>query len=272
MTSDGRVHRPNRPGSIGIGRVYWALSTENFLKKANDLGQKPEWLPYFGPMVAFAAVLAASDYIDGYDAVLLGLRFAVPLLLFLFFLSRGCYPELGGFRPGWAGALQDVILGLGVAVVWAAPYLAWPGLRPDGAEAFDADLAGAGLRPLTLGLRFAGFVVVTPFIEELLVRSYLIRAADIYPADRDFREIPVGTFAWRSFLLTVAWFTFTHAQWEWPVAVAAGVLYNLWLYRRKHIGSLILAHAVTNAALFAFVVWVSTEAGSGTFWDLWFFL
>jgi CAAX prenyl protease-like protein len=223
-------------------------------------------------MVAFAAVLAIADYVEGYDLAFLGLRAAVPALLFVFFLTRGCYPELGGFRPGWGGALLDVILGLVVALVWAAPYLAWPDLRPDPPEAFDASMAGAGLRPLTLGLRFAGFIVVTPFVEELLVRSYLIRAAEVYPADRDFREISVGAFAWRSFLVTVAWFTFTHAEWEWPVAAAAGVLYNLWLYRRRHIGSLILAHAATNAALFCFVVWSSSEAGSGGFWDLWFFL
>jgi CAAX prenyl protease-like protein len=115
-----------------------------------------------------------------------------------------------------------------------------------------------------LGLRFAGFAIVTPFIEELLVRSFLLRAADTYDTDRDFRDLPIGRFAWRSFLFTVAWFTFTHAQWEWPVAFAAGVVYNLWLYRRKHICALILTHAATNATLFAFVVWASE--------DLWFFL
>jgi CAAX prenyl protease-like protein len=236
------------------------------------LGQKPEWLPYFGPMLGFAAVLAAADYVEGYGALLLGLRFAVPLSLFLFFYSQGCYPELRGFRPGWAGVLGDFLLGLGVAAVWIAPFMLWPGLRPDTSEAFDAAAAGTDWRPLLLGLRFAGFAVVTPFIEELLVRSYLIRAVDIYPADRDFREIPVGTFAWRSFLVTVAWFTFTHAQWEWPVALAAGVIYNVWLYRRKHIGSLILSHAVTNAALFCFVAWGSADAAPDSYWNLWFFL
>ena len=223
-------------------------------------------------MVAFAAVLALDDYVEGYDAAFLGLRFAIPLLLFLFFLSRGCYPELRDFQPGGAGALQDGLLGLTVAAVWVAPYFVWPGLRPDASVRFDAAAAGQNLWPLMLGMRFVGFVVITPFIEELLVRSYLMRAVDVYPADRDFREIPVGTFTWRSFLVTLAWFTFTHAEWEWPVAFAAGVLYNVWLYRRRHIGSLILSHAVTNAALFLFVVWWSADAGADAFWNLWFFL
>jgi CAAX prenyl protease-like protein len=223
-------------------------------------------------MVAFAAVLAAADYVEGQAVTLLALRGAVPLLVFLFFLSRGCYPELKNFQPGWAGLVLDGLFGLLVLVVWVAPYLAWPGLRPDASAAFDPNAAGEGLRPVLLGLRFAGFVGVTPIIEELLVRSYLMRAADVYPSDRDFQQIPVGTFAWRSFLVTVAWFTFTHAQWEWPVAFLAGVLYNLWLYRRKHIVSLVVAHAVTNAGLFVLVAWGSSQHAPDTLRDLWFFL
>lgn len=224
-------------------------------------------------MAAFAAVMATAGYLEGYEAAFLGLRVAVPLLLFLFFLSRGCYPELMNFRPGWAGVALDVLFGLLVTAVWVTPYLVWPSLRPDASEAFDPYAAGEGLRWMLLGSRFAGFVVVTPFIEELLVRSYLMRAVDVYSGDRDFREIPIGTFAWPSFFVTVAWFTLSHAPWEWPVALLAGVLYNLWLYRRKHIASLVVAHAVTNAALFFLVVWGSADtAARGTLRDLWFFL
>ena len=231
------------------------------------MGQTSEWLPYFGPMAAFAAVLALDDYFDGHDAIFLILRFAAPLSVFLFFLARGCYPELQNYRPGFTGLTVDVLFGLLVMAIWVAPYLIWPDLRPSNAEAFDP---GAGAtRTLLLVLRFAGFAALTPVIEELLVRSYLIRAVDVYPSDRDFREIPAGTFAWRSFLFTVAWFTFTHASWEWPVAFVTGVLYNLWLYRRRHIGSLIVAHAVTNASLFLTVIAVGQAKG---FWDLWFFL
>ncbi len=246
---------------------------ETFPRKTKNLEQKTEWLPYFGPMLAFAGVLAAAGNIEGHSLLFLGLRCAVPLALFLFFLSRGCYPELANFRPGWTALALDILFGLFVTGVWVAPYLVWPGLAPGASEAFDPAAAGGGFQSLSLGLRFAGFVVVTPFIEELLVRSYLIRAVDVYPADRDFREIPVGTFAWRSFLVTVAWFTLTHAQWEWPVAFLSGVLFNLWLYRRKHVASLVLAHAVTNGSLFLLVLWGSSNPAAPAFLrDLWFFL
>ena len=223
-------------------------------------------------MLGFAAVLTAEDYFDVPPVVFLALRFLVPLLLFAFFLSRGCYPELKNYRPGLAGASWDVLFGLLLMAVWVTPYLIWAGLRPEASDGFDPGAAGGDWLPLLLGLRLAGFVVVTPFIEELLVRSYLIRAVDVYPSDRDFREIPVGSFAWQSFWVTVAWFTLTHASWEWPVAFFTGVLYNLWLYRRKHIGSLIVSHAVTNASLFAVVVWAGERADANAFWDLWFFL
>lgn len=225
----------------------------------------PDWLPYFGPMLAFIGILSLGDYVgEGYDLPLMAARVLVPAALFLYFWTGGSYPELKSFQPG-GGAVLDLLVGLLVTAVWVAPYLIWKSLQPDAAEAFDPNSAGESNRALILGLRFAGFALVTPFIEELLVRSYLIRIVEVYnDEDADFRRIAIGTFGWMSFGVTLAWFTFTHVQWEWPVAFAAGLIYNLWLYKRKHIGSLILAHAVTNASLFALVV-LSED-------DLWFFL
>lgn len=227
----------------------------------------PDWLPYFAPMIAFALVLQAGEYVPASAAVgLMAMRVLAPLAVFVYFLRLGSYPELKGFSlTGWN--LADVAVGLGVAALWMTPYVLWPGLRPDASEAFDAGAAGEGLRTAMLGLRFAGFVLVTPLIEELLVRSYLLREAEVYNSDQSFRSIPVGKFAWTGFLVTLVWFTFTHLQWEWPVAAATGVIYNVWLYQRRHIGALILTHAVTNAALFGAVVWADRTGR-----DWWFFL
>ncbi|MBI1355534.1 MAG: CAAX prenyl protease-related protein [Acidobacteria bacterium] len=233
-----------------------------------------DWLPYFGPMVGFAAVLALGDYAPPSAALpLMAARVAVPAGLFLYFFSKGSYPELKQGRLG-SGAALDVALGIAVAALWMAPYLLFPGLRPGLDEAFDPAAAGEGSRMAMLALRLLGFAAVTPFVEELLVRSFLLRAADTYDTGQDFRELPIGRFAWRSFLVTVAWFTFTHSQWEWPVAFLTCVIYNLWLYRRKSIGALILTHAATNAALFGAVAWGSGKISdaNGDFPNLWFFL
>ncbi len=225
----------------------------------------PDWLPYFAPMLAFAGVLLLGDYAPaGYDLPLLALRVLAPGLAFLYFFRAQAYPELAEFRPG-ASALLDILVGLAVSALWVGPYLLWPDLRPEPAEGFNPSVAGEANRIWMLGLRLLGFALVTPFVEELLVRSYLIREAEVFnDDDPDFRRIPIGRFAWTGFLFTLVWFTFTHAQWEWPVAFAACVVYNLWLYRRKHIGSLVLAHATTNVALF-FLVVSAPE-------NLWFFL
>lgn len=230
--------------------------------------QTPDWLPYFAPMIAFALILQAGEYVPASAAMaLMAARVLAPLAVFVYFLRLGAYPELKGFSlTGWT--LADVAVGLAVTALWMTPYVLWPRLQPgDPSGAFDPGAAGEQWRTAMLALRFAGFALVTPFIEELLVRSYLLRAAEVYNSGEDFRSIPVGKFAWTGFLVTLVWFTFTHVDWEWPVAAATGVIYNVWLYRRRHIGALILTHAVTNAALFAAVVWAG-----GTGRDWWFFL
>ena len=40
----------------------------------------------------------------------------------------------------------------------------------------------------------------------------------------------------------------------WDVGLAAGLLYNFWMRRTRSLGDLILAHAVTNACLSAYVL------------------
>ncbi|MDA0204797.1 MAG: CAAX prenyl protease-related protein [Acidobacteria bacterium] len=230
--------------------------------------QTPDWLPYFAPMIAFALILQVGEYAPASAALaVMAARVLAPLAVFVYFLRLGSYPELKGFSlSGWN--LADVAVGLGVAALWMAPYVWWPDLRPeDAGDAFNAGAAGEGLRTAMLALRFAGFALVTPFIEELLVRSYLLREAEVYNSDRSFRSIPVGKFAWTGFMVTLVWFTFTHLEWEWPVAAATCVIYNVWLYRRRHMGALILTHSVTNAALFAAVLWADRTGR-----DWWFFL
>ena len=70
----------------------------------------------------------------------------------------------------------------------------------------------------------------------------------------DFRKLEIARFSWRSFVVTVLWFTFTHVPWEWSVAALAGVIFNLWLYRRKHLMSVVVAHAAANATIWLAVV------------------
>jgi len=220
--------------------------------------------PYLLPYLVFGVVVSLRG--EGSHGALAIAQVVVPAALLAGFAARGAFPELRGYRPRPTEALADVAVGLAVAALWLGPFLLFEGLGRPGAEArFDATALGGELP--TLALRLAGFALVTPFVEELFVRSFLLRYIDVLEGDADFRDLPIGRFAWRSFIGTVLWFTVTHQTWEWVVALPTGILLNLWLYRRRHLGSVVLAHAVANASIFLYVV---VNAGANP--DLWIFL
>jgi CAAX prenyl protease-like protein len=206
--------------------------------------------PYVAPYAAFLLFLELQGRVASAAAPLFVARVAVPALLFAWFWRRGAYPELRSYRAD-ARTLLDVAVGVAIAALWVGPYLLWPSL-PRG-EPFDPALLGADERALTLGVRLLGFALVTPFVEELFVRSFLLRFADAFERG-DFRQEPIARFTLRSFLVTVGWFTFTHAPWEWWVALPAGIAFNAWLYWRREIGACVVAHAAANAAVWALVV------------------
>ncbi|HME72870.1 MAG TPA: CAAX prenyl protease-related protein, partial [Myxococcota bacterium] len=154
-------------------------------------------------------------------------------------------------------------------------YVVFPSLpRADPQDAFNPYALGTTFAPAFVALRFAGFAAVTPFMEELFIRSFLMRYLDVFDTSEDFRDVPMARFRWRSFLGTGVAFTFSHLPWEYPVAAATGLLWNLWLYRRKHLASLVLVHAVTNASLFLLVAIASGRLHDlqGHLLDFWYFL
>jgi CAAX prenyl protease-like protein len=214
------------------------------------------WWPYLGPYGSFLVLVEIGGRVpDDFVWVVRLLRVALPGLLVLWFARNGRYPELKGYRPGAGGLAADVGVGLAIAALWMGPYLLFPSLaRPDASEGFNPGYFGPGREAYAYAVRLVGFGAVTPFIEELFVRSFLLRLVDVVDTHMDFRRVPIARFTWRSFVVTVAWFTLTHVFCEWPVALVAGVIFNLWLYRRRHIGAVIVAHAVANASLWLAVV------------------
>jgi CAAX prenyl protease-like protein len=104
--------------------------------------------------------------------------------------------------------------------------------------------------------RVIGAVLVVPVMEELFWRAFLIRWVEA----ENFKSVPVGTFGWRSFAITVALFGLEHDQ--WLAGLICGALYNWLLYRTRSVWACVVAHAVSNAALAA---WVLTR-GDWKFW------
>jgi CAAX prenyl protease-like protein len=202
---------------------------------------------------------------------LLVLRVALPGGLFLWFVRQGRYPELRGYPGTAADIALDVAVGLLGAALWVAPFLLFPALRPD-ETGFDTQHFGASLVWLALTLRAIGYALVTPFVEELFVRSWLMRYVDVFDKKRDFRSVPIARFTWRSFLVVTLYFVFSHQQWEWGVMFIWTLLTMAWFYHRKHLAPLVLVHAVTNGAILLFVVLSDgrISGGDGLPIPLWF--
>ncbi|QEG38232.1 CAAX prenyl protease-related protein [Roseimaritima ulvae] len=232
------------------------------------------WLPYVAPIFAFLLLVEISSRIsDRYALAMLVLRIAIPLGLIVYFRFRGAYTELRLRLTSMTAV--DVVVGIALAGLWIAPYVLLPQLRPEGDEhGFDPSLAGAAMIPLVLSLRMLGYAVVTPLMEELFMRSFLMRYADAYDTEKDFRDLPMARFSWRSFTVVVVVFLATHMMWEWWVMLPWAVLTNLWFYFRKDLFSLVVVHAATNASILLAAIFLEDvfSDGDGGTLPLWFFV
>ncbi len=198
------------------------------------------WLPYVLPMGIYMAFLLFQS-----NANLLWLypvkTFAVAGALWWF---RREYVEM---RRGMAW------LGIGVGLVAIVIWIAIDPLYPKLSHAAPFDPSG---RYGFIAVRVFGAVAVVPLMEELFWRAFLIR----WLVKEDFKSVPVGTFTWPSFLITVALFGAEHNQ--WLAGLICGALYNWLLYRTRCVWSCVVAHAVSNAALAAWVL----VTGDWKFW------
>jgi CAAX prenyl protease-like protein len=143
-----------------------------------------------------------------------------------------------------------------VFAIWIAPDLLIKGYRhfwlfenalmPKAATSLSA---GAVLSWPVLALRMVRAVVIVPIVEELFWRAWLMR----WIIDQDFEKVPLGKYTAQSFWIVAALFASEHGPY-WDVGLVAGIIYNWWMVRTRSLGDLILAHALTNFALSAYVI------------------
>ncbi len=244
----------------------------NLAKRRNRRGHG--FWPYLLPLFSFLLILELKGRApEAWTGVFFALQVAVPLGLFLRFALRGEYPELRGFRPG-RGLALDVLVGLAGAAIWVVPFVWVDAWRPDDTGAFDPEQLGSCHVGLALTLRAVGYAFVTPFVEELFMRSWLLRYAEVFDRRKDFRDIPIAHRTLRSFAIVLVFFVGSHVPWEMPVMLVWVVGTQLWFYRRRHMVAIIVVHAVTNLAIFVFVVLFDGRFldGSGQPISLWFFI
>ena len=213
--------------------------------------------PYIVPFFVFIALLSVQDQLAAVGRAEYPLRVAI-LAATLFFVSR----HVIDFRVRHFGA--TVGIGLAVFVIWIAPDLLIPGYR--NSILFQNPLTGPlrssvpdAMRSDSLVLFFRGVraVLLVPIIEELFWRAWLMR----WLINPDFRQVPVGTYTAWAFYFSAVLFASEHGPF-WDVGLLAGLIYNWWMLRTKSLGDCILAHAVTNGVLSAYVI----ATGSWQYW------
>ena len=183
-------------------------------------------------------------------------RVALTLLVLLLFSRQ----EIK-LRP--ERAFSSIGIGVGVFAIWILPdvlfgyrhhWLFENSLTGTATGALSPDLRRNGLFLL---VRAAGSTLLVPVIEELFWRAWLMR----WLIDRDFERVPLGAYLPSAFWLTAILFASEHGSY-WEVGLAAGIIYNWWMIRTRSIADCILAHAVTNGILAAYVVF----AGAWQYW------
>ena len=213
----------------------------------------------------------------------------IPFAAFMLLLAlRGAAPDDGawGFDPRWIYGATVLVVGALLAVFWREyGELArqnWPATRDllmagaVGAAVFGAwivldapwmmlgepsarfvpvDADGRLDGPL-VAVRWIGAALIVPVMEELFWRSFLMRWIQ-HPR---FEAVDPRRIGLKAIVLST--FVFMLAHTLWLAAVIAGLAYA-WLYVRS--GTLwapVIAHAVTNGALGAWVV----ATGHWQFW------
>ena len=207
-------------------------------------------LPYIAPFAAFMAFLALGQLLPAGIEWLYPIRvLAVTAVIVLF--SRSVLDLRVRNMTG------SILLGVAVFVIWIAPDVLWPAYRSH--WLFTNSILGAAKSTapesvksnlIFIVFRSIGCVLLVPILEDLFWRAWLPRW--VIDAE-DFRRVPLGAYTAMSFWVGSLLFASEHGSF-WEVGLLAGIAYNWWMVRTKNLGNCILAHAVTNGCLSAYVL------------------
>jgi CAAX prenyl protease-like protein len=200
------------------------------------------WLPLF----AFAAFTAIEGYVPvglypwAYAA-------KVTAITILVLVDRRA---LRVIQPSSRVASRAVAVGVVVFALWIVldKMIPYPSLGSrvgfNPLTAFSSDISLATF----LAVRLFGLIALVPVIEELFWRGFALR----YFTNENFEAVPMGTFSASAFWIVTISSAATHP--EWPVALIAFAIYAWLLRSTRSLFAVIVAHAVTNAALGAYIL------------------
>ena len=157
--------------------------------------------------------------------------------------------------PSVSEAVLAVVVGVAVFALWVNLDAPWMRLGEVSAGFVPTDAQGRLMWPL-IAVRWVGASLLVPVMEELFWRSFLMR----WVQSPQFESVLPQRVGLKAIVLST--FVFMLAHTLWLAAIIAGLAYA-WLYVRT--GKLwvpVIAHAVTNGVLGAWVV----MTGKWAFW------
>ena len=107
-------------------------------------------------------------------------------------------------------------------------------------------------------LKITRACTAVPIVEELFWRGFILRAFIRWD---DFEKVPLGTFTWFSFLGSSLLSVVQHPS-QWGVSILCWMLFNAIFCWRKSLMCIMITHAITNFALYVYVV----RSGDWQFW------
>ena len=165
------------------------------------------------------------------------------------------YTELKSYGLPLKHLLLSLAVGLVVLVLWVNLDAGWM-LMGEVGEGYTPTNEAGQIDWLLVAFRIAGAALVVPVMEELFWRSVLQR----WVQKPDFLTLDPAQIGLKALLIASALFAVEHLQ--WLAGLVAGLAYG-WLYiRTRNLWAPIIAHAVTNGMLGAYVV----MTGHWSFW------
>ena len=212
------------------------------------------------PFAAFMVLLAARGALPADGSWGLDPRWVYALTVgvvggLLAWLWREYGELVAQTWPSLSELALAVLVGVVVFVLWIQLNAPWMKIGTPTATFLPLSDLGEPVWPL-VAVRWVGAALVVPVMEELFWRSFLMRWIE----NAQFERVPPQRVGLKAIVLSTFIFTLAHTL--WLAAVIAGLAYA-WLYVRT--GKLwvpVIAHAVTNGVLGAWVI----ATGQWAYW------
>ncbi|WP_395406728.1 CAAX prenyl protease-related protein [Pseudoduganella sp. UC29_106] len=215
-------------------------------------------LPRVLPFAIYLGFIGVQDVLEraGLTGDQLRWLYAVKIgaVLLALLACRRHYTELTRARLGAGMAAISAVVGVLVLALWISLNADW--MQVGVSTGFNPTDAAGRIDWLLVALRIGGAALIVPVMEELFWRSFLLRWLE----RQHFLSVHPSQVKVKAVVITVLLFGIEHNL--WLAGMVAGAAYTLLYMRSGTLWAPILAHAVTNGLLGAWIL----ATGNWTYW------